>query len=188
MNAADNWGNTPLHSLVSSISDNKAQLIGLLVAAGADVNAVNFRNRTPLFDAVDSEDTDCILALLQQWSKYQRPRRDRRYPLAPGNLESGYEPVETAAGPRRCRQCQKRVTRNAATPSAERKQSRLRPGLAGVRRLRGSCRSACHAPATHHCIIRDPSPKHPGPEVRIINNAGAVAGGPDDEQALPLRI
>lgn len=66
VNAVDNWGNTPLHSLVSSSSGDKAQLIGVLVEAGADVDAANCRNRTPLFDAVDSEDADCILALLQK--------------------------------------------------------------------------------------------------------------------------
>ena len=65
VNAADNWGNTPLHSLVTSGSDNKAALVAVLVAAGANVDAVNCRNRTPLFDALNSEDTDCIQALLQ---------------------------------------------------------------------------------------------------------------------------
>ena len=65
VNAVDNWGNTPLHSLVSGGSDNKAELIGVLIEAGANVDEVNCRNRTALFDAVDREDMDCIQALLQ---------------------------------------------------------------------------------------------------------------------------
>ena len=65
VNAVDNWGNTPLHSLVSGSSDNKAELVGVLIEAGANVDEVNCRNRTALFDAVDREDTDCIQALLQ---------------------------------------------------------------------------------------------------------------------------
>ena len=65
VNAVDNWGNTPLHSLVSGSSDNKAELVAVLIEAGAKVDEVNCRNRTALFDALDREDTDCIQALLQ---------------------------------------------------------------------------------------------------------------------------
>ena len=65
VNAVDNWGDTPLHSLVSRSPDNKAELIGVLVDAGANVDARNCRNRTALFTAIDGEDTDSIKALLE---------------------------------------------------------------------------------------------------------------------------
>ena len=65
VNAADNWGNTPLHALVSGSSNNKAELINILIEAGAKVDAVDYVNRTALFDAVDRENTDCVQTLLQ---------------------------------------------------------------------------------------------------------------------------
>ena len=65
VNAVDNWGDTPLHSLVTGSSSNKAALIRVVVEAGANVDAVNCRNRTAFFDAINREDTDCISALLQ---------------------------------------------------------------------------------------------------------------------------
>lgn len=84
VNAADNWGNTPLHSLVSGGSDKKAALIGVLVEAGANVDAVNCRNRTAFFDAINYEDTDCILALLKAGANVNA--RD----------DTGYTPLHTA--------------------------------------------------------------------------------------------
>lgn len=65
VNAADNWGNTPLHALVSGSSNNKTKLVNILIEAGAKVDAVDYVNRTALFDAVDRENTDCVQALLQ---------------------------------------------------------------------------------------------------------------------------
>ena len=65
VNAADNWGNTPLHALVQGRSNNNAELVNILIEAGAKVDAVDYINRTALFDAVDRENTDCVQTLLQ---------------------------------------------------------------------------------------------------------------------------
>ena len=66
VNAVDNWGDTPLHSLLSgSSSYSRPELIDVLIEAGANVDEGNYRNRTALFNAVDGGNTDCVQALLR---------------------------------------------------------------------------------------------------------------------------
>ena len=65
VNAADNWGSTPLHALISGGFNNKTELINILIEAGAKVDAVDCINRTALFHAVAGENTGDIQTLLQ---------------------------------------------------------------------------------------------------------------------------
>ena len=65
VNAADNWGSTPLHALISGGSNNKTELINILIEAGAKVDAVDYINRTALFHAIAGENTGDIQTLLQ---------------------------------------------------------------------------------------------------------------------------
>ena len=66
VNAVDNWGDTPLHHLASGrTNDIKGELIRVLIEAGADVDAGNYRKMTPLFNAIHGENVDYVRALLQ---------------------------------------------------------------------------------------------------------------------------
>ena len=67
VNAVDNWGDTPLHTLINSLVDDAAisECMPGLIEAGADVNARGNMGMTPLHLAVKRGRLDCVRDLLQ---------------------------------------------------------------------------------------------------------------------------
>ena len=67
VNAVDNWGDTPLHTLINSLADDAAisECMPVLIEAGADINARGNMGMTPLHLAVKRGRLDCVRDLLQ---------------------------------------------------------------------------------------------------------------------------
>ena len=83
VNAADNWGDTPLHTLIGSMMNDaaRADLMRALIEAGANVNAAGRRGKTPLQLAVGGNCKESAQVLLQAGANVNTQDKDGDTPL-----------------------------------------------------------------------------------------------------------